>query len=162
MNKSTQRRLGGCRLTLPGLSHHWLSFIDVWGGRDGDVRGFMMGWWGEKEKHSKEQTGGEEQWRLLSPAVSREKKNKTWFKAQRQRRSRGIRLGGSGAQTSIDRLRSFTPHYSSDHLETAAGDWGDGWRWWRTDEELERLFETLNSKFHNQQFVFSSFSFFPQ
>lgn len=56
MNKSTQKRLGGCMLMLPGVSHHWLSFIDVWGGRDEDVRGFMMGWWGEKEKHSKEQT----------------------------------------------------------------------------------------------------------
>lgn len=149
MNKSTQRRLGGCRLTFPGLSHHWLSFIDVWGGRDGDVRGFMMGWWREKEKHSKEQTGeknNEDFCLLLFPG--------------RKRIKHDSKL--SGAQTSIDRLRSFTPHYSSDHLETAAGDWGDGWRWWRTDEELERLFQTLNSKFHNQQFVFSSFSFFPQ
>lgn len=52
-----------------------------------------------------------------------EEKIKHYLKliAQQQKKSRGIRLGGTSAETLIDSLKSFMAHYSSDNLETAVG-----------------------------------------
>lgn len=78
-----------------------------------------------------------------------EEKIKHYLKlvAQQQKKSRGIRLGGTGAETLIDNLKSFMAHYSSDNLETAVGgiDRGDCQRGEKQQvKNRERFSESFN------------------